>query len=407
MENYAVRRERWYGPMKTLFPWETIAKDEYALASWTPVFSQQCQELQAAAEGLAALWHKVALVASRGDSRLLRWLGLPAGTREAVREALQLPWLTALGRFDFVQTAAGWKVLEYNCDTPSGVVEALAVNGKICACEGRQNPNAAGEELLRQAIAESLQIARRAGLHGVAAFSALGSHSEDAGTMKYWQSLAAEGEFVPLEELRYERESLTSAASEKIGCWFRLHPWEVMVRECAADGFPTGKRVLELAASRKLLAVNPPLALVGQSKALQALIWQLYEAEEFLTQPERHLVQTYMLPTYRQNVFLGKASYVRKPLWGREGGGVTLHAADGGLLLGSRGGWHGAAIYQQAVELERMQVMTQKGLQEGRRLWGAFVAGGSFAGVLVRLGAAITDDQAWMTPVYLSEEGSE
>ena len=51
MENYAVRRERWYGPMKTLFPWETIAKDEYALASWTPIFSQQCQELQAAAEG--------------------------------------------------------------------------------------------------------------------------------------------------------------------------------------------------------------------------------------------------------------------------------------------------------------------------------------------------------------------
>ena len=131
------------------------------------------------------------------------------------------------------------------------------------------------------------------------------------------------------------------------------------------------------------------------------------EAEEVVTQTERHLVQTYMLPTYRQNVFLGKASYVRKPLWGREGGGVTLHAADGGLLLGSRGGWHGAAIYQQAVELERMQVMTQKGLQEGRRLWGAFVAGGSFAGVLVRLGAAITDDQAWMTPVYLSEEGSE
>lgn len=405
MESYAVRRERWYGPLRDLFSWEKIDGEEYALASGTPVFSQQYQELQAAAEGLAALWHKVALIVSQGDVRLLRWLGLPAGMQEAVREGVQLPWLTALGRFDFVQTVAGWKMLEYNCDTPSGVVEALAVNGKICACEGRKNPNAAGEELLRQAIAESLYIAHRAGLAGAAAFSALGSHSEDAGTMKYWQSLAAEGLFVPLEELRYERESLTSLVSGEIGCWFRLHPWEIMVKECAVDGFPTGKRVLELVAAKKLLAVNPPLAALGQSKALQALIWQLYEAEEFLTKQERQLVQTYMLPTYRQNVFLGKVSYVRKPLWGREGGGVTLHAADGSLLAGSRGGWHGAAIYQQAVELERMQVMTEKGLQEGRRLWGVFVAGGSFAGLLVRLGAAITDDQAWMTPVYLSEEG--
>ena len=174
MEGYAVRRERWYGSLQALFPWETIAGTEYALASWTPVFPQQCQELQEAAEGLAALWHKVALVVSRGDSRLLRWLGLPAGTREAIREALQLPWLTALGRFDFVWTEAGWKVLEYNCDTPSGVVEALAVNGKICACEGLKNPNEAGEAHLRKALAESLQIGRHAGLTGAAAFSALG-----------------------------------------------------------------------------------------------------------------------------------------------------------------------------------------------------------------------------------------
>ena len=70
----------------------------------------------------------------------------------------------------------------------------------------------------------------------------------------YW------GKFVPLEELRYERESLTSLVSGEIGCWFRLHPWEIMVKECAVDGFPTGKRVLELVAAKKLLAVNPPLA---------------------------------------------------------------------------------------------------------------------------------------------------
>ena len=98
MEGYTVRRERWYGPLQELFPWETIAGDEYALASWTPVAPLQCQELQEAAEGLAALWHKVALIVSQGDCRLLRWLGLPAGMREAMREALQLPRLTTLGR---------------------------------------------------------------------------------------------------------------------------------------------------------------------------------------------------------------------------------------------------------------------------------------------------------------------
>ena len=130
MGNYAARRERWYEPLQTLFPWETIGEEEYALASWAVVSHQQCQELQEAAEALAALWHKVALVASQGDSRLLRWLGLPAGTREAVRESLQLPWLTALGRFDFVRTAAvGDVVSSFIAAQIEGVRAAAALQG--------------------------------------------------------------------------------------------------------------------------------------------------------------------------------------------------------------------------------------------------------------------------------------
>lgn len=401
MTGYAARRQRWYGPLGPAFSWDRTEEGEYALACWAELPAREWQELQAASAALAALWQRVCVVAAAGEPRLLRWLGLPPATQAAVRSALRLPWLTALGRFDFVRTPAGWKTLEYNCDTPSGVVEAFLVNGDLCRREGRDDPNCRGEARLRQVLQEVLAL-RPAGLAaGEVVFSALGGHAEDEGTMRFWLRTAGEGSFVPLQQLRYREQTLWAAAGP-VGCWFRLHPWELLAADCAEDGFPTGRRLLAALAAGRLLAVNPPLALVGQSKASMALLWQLYEEKRFFTAAERALVGTYLLPTYRHNAFAGRCAYVRKPLWGREGGGVTVHRADGAVVAGSQGCWQGPAVYQQAVELEAVTVETLAGKRPGRRLWGCFVAGGEAVAALCRVGAAVTDDGAWMMPVFSS-----
>ncbi|WP_171253341.1 glutathionylspermidine synthase family protein, partial [Acinetobacter baumannii] len=66
-------------------------------------------------------------------------------------------------------------------------------------------------------------------------------------------------------------------------------------------------------------------AFIAQTKALQGLIWSLYETGTFFTEEEQQTIQTYMLPTYFENRFAGRSPYVAKPIFGREGGGVTLY----------------------------------------------------------------------------------
>ncbi|MGR5939336.1 glutathionylspermidine synthase family protein [Bacillus pacificus] len=64
-----------------------------------------------------------------------------------------------------------------------------------------------------------------------------------------------------------------------------------------------------------------------KNKSVLALIWQLYEEEVFFEEEERGIIQNYFLPTYFTNKpFIERnESYVSKPLYGREGGGVSIY----------------------------------------------------------------------------------
>ena len=109
---------------------------------------------------------------------------------------------------------------------------------------------------------------------------------------------------------------------------YRLHALEILAEDRDDDGYPTGAHALELIARRRVAVINPPGALLSQTKAMQALIWALHEAGEFFDPEEHRIIETYMLPTYLENRFRG-IPHVTKPIFGREGAGVTLYDASG------------------------------------------------------------------------------
>lgn len=399
MKGYAERREAIYGPMRSagVFTWDRVAGGEYALADLARISYAERRELALATEALGAIYERLAAALCNGGmGTVLQEIGIPAAMLPLLEEPL--PRATVVGRFDFLRTPAGWKMIEFNADTPSGIVEAFYVNPLVCNAVGAEDPNQGCEEQLRSALRRMVADAGRP------VFSALGWHEEDRGNVQYLMQLAGDAaRFVPLEELRIWQDGLYAWGAQpmEVAWLFRLHPWELLAGECDVDGYPTGEQLLRLIARGKLQCWNPPAALVCQSKATQALIWGLYEAGEFFTKEELKSIAAYMLPTYLENRFYDTPC-VEKPIFGREGGGVrilwpgTVAAADdSGAFVGQ------TRIYQQYVPMETRETETLAGRIIGQLLWGSFLVDGRAAAVLARLGGTVTDDGAFYLPVEI------
>jgi len=212
--------------------------------------------------------------------------------------------------------------------------------------------------------------------------------------------------FTPLSNLRLYKNKLCALKERElipIDILYRLHPLGVLSMEKDTDGFPTGASVLKLVAEGKLALINPPAAIIAQTKALQALIWNLHEMGEYFTQEEHELIESYMIPTYFENRFSGQSSYVIKPVLGREGGGIGLYASDGTRLTYDSQGTFGEQlmVYQQMVELENIKVETCDGMYEGYLLWGSFLLNGRASAINARIGGRITDDMSYFLPICI------
>ncbi|MGG1663574.1 glutathionylspermidine synthase family protein [Brevibacillus sp. NRS-1366] len=402
------RRERLYGPMREegVFTWDWMYGDEYALADIHLISRDYRQELSRATERLGHIFAKVVPVLQQADDSLLLELGVPEQALRAVRTVVDQTQPTVIGRFDFAQTTEGLKMLECNSDTPTGIVEAFYVNGHACRFFGREDPNAGMDAHFEVAFVSVLDAYRQRGYQTDQIwFSSLDWHEEDRGTTLYLQDKSGlSARFAALEDLRVWEDRLYVKEGDDllpVDVLYRLHALEKLALEQDEDGYPTGAHVLSLIADRKLAVINPPSGFLIQTKALQALIWNLHETDEFFTSEEHAIIEKYMLPTYFENQFTGACDYVTKPIFGREGGGVVIFDAKGGILEKDQEEfyWEQPMIYQKRVELPEIRVKTTKGLFDGRLLWGSFWIGGRASAIVARVGGPITNNMSYFLPV--------
>jgi len=404
--SYEERREQLYGPLRTVFSWDWMDGIEYGLAGIHYITPEFRQEIALATEALGTIYAKTVFAVQSADEELLLELGIPPAALLAVRVLVKPEMVTAIGRFDFAQTTEGLKMIEFNSDTPTSVVEAFFVNAKACTYFGVKNPNAGMEVQINQAFTGILESYTEQGYATDSiVFSALGWHNEDRDTVKYLMDQSGlRAKFVALEDLRVSEDRLCALIDEQlipIDVWYRLHALEKLAEENdERDEYPTGAHVLDLVARGKLAIINPPSAFVAQTKALQSLIWNLHEAGEFYTSQEHQWIENYMLPTYMENRFLNKSPYVTKPIFGREGGAVSLFEADGQLAERDKDEfyWDQAMIYQKRVEMEEVESNTVSGPYKGRLLWGSFLVAGKASAISARIGERITGNLSCFLP---------
>jgi glutathionylspermidine synthase len=403
--NYEMKRENLYGPMRNLFTWDFMYGSEYALADIHIIPKNFCEEIRLATEKLGKVFAKTVFYVQNCPDQIFEVLGIPKEAYQAIRTAVFLDTATTIGRFDFARTQDGLKMLEFNADTPTSIVEAFFVNNEACQFFGVNNPNYSLDLNIETAFFKTIKQYQKLGYPTeTIVFSALGWHDEDRITVEFLlQKSGLKGKFVALEDLRVYEDRLCywEDGPKPIDVWYRLHALEKLAEEKDSDGYSTGAHVLELVAHKKLALINPPSAFIAQTKALQALIWNLHEIEEFYTAQEHETISKYMLPTYLENKFLGVHSYVVKPVYGREGGAVSIFSSEGTLITSDKeeAYWDQPMIYQQTAELEKIEVTTLKGPYTGRGLWGSFLIGGHASGICLRVGELITGNLSFYLPI--------
>ncbi|WAH35307.1 glutathionylspermidine synthase family protein [Alicyclobacillus dauci] len=331
---------------------------------------------------------------------LYRDLHLPQNTWQAVQIPSQL--FSYFAHLDLIVAGDDIRVIELNCDTPTGVVESAVCNEAVCRYFKVASPNRM-EDAIRLAFAE-LRKAYAIPETDTVYFSSYGWHEEDRMTTKFVRrnSGLRETQYVPLSDIRVSSEGVFTARGEPIRWLYRLYPLEYFSRDKGENGLAIGDIFLEHVASGKVRLINPPSAALCQAKGTLAVIWALHEANHPIYTEEQHqTIETYFLPTYVSAEALTGKKYVRKPVWGREGGGVSIVDEQGRMTASDNTPYYATQpmVYQKYTPMPQVTVKTWEGSYTGSMLVGSFLIGGVPSGLFLRVGSPITGNLSMFLPI--------
>jgi glutathionylspermidine synthase len=290
-------------------------------------------------------------------------------------------------RYDFIASAHGLKVIEGNTDTPVGLVEAAIAQDVLCEEHQRSNPNARLTANIKHAWNQVIRD-YKIGSGDTLYFTCADWHDEDKQTVKYLMNLyPQQAKYVALEEIVVTDEGVETPDGERIDFLYRLYPLEYFLDEKSGTGELIGERFIVHVQNEKVKIINPPSALLMQSKAVMALIWE--KKDEWYTRIEQAAIEKYFLPTYFTAHPLHD-SYVKKPVLGREGGGIRI--VSNGRVLEEDVDYYQdqTAVFQEYFPMPDQTIDTWDGPYTGKLLIGSHVIGGEPSGLFFRVGDRIT-----------------
>ncbi|ARK32683.1 glutathionylspermidine synthase family protein [Halalkalibacter krulwichiae] len=388
--------------------WDRLYGSEYALYDCYLLKQQEVDAIRKATEEVYAIFKKGTQIIRNAPDETLLDLGFP---KKAVPylKMVMLPYETVIGRFDFVQTNRGLKLIEFNSDTPTFIRELFEVNGLVCQEFHLANPNEGAEEQLAKALRNSIfHCAQAIGLkgHPNVVFTAHEEDIEDRETMMYLMNVAQVkgASFVPLKDIHiFAGEGVYDCAGNKIDILYRhTYPLEALLEDVSADEFPIGIEFMQLVRERKVGMLNPASAFLMQSKVVMAAIWGMHERRHPLFSDREHdSIGRYFLPTYLdEEPFIETGErYVSKPAFGREGD--TVEVRQKGKVLASQPEKtydEYVKVYQQYVDLPQATIQTEKGRTTAHLLIGSFIINEKPSAFGIRAGAQITDNLSYFLP---------
>lgn len=255
-------------------------------------------------------------------------LAIPPSAVPAIRRSWERDDFSLYGRFDLAFDGRGApKLLEYNADTPTALVEA-AVAQWFWLQETR--PDADQFNSLHERLIEAWRRWAGTTIH----FSSVKDNPEDEQTVLYLRDTCAQAgvahRAVFIEDIGWDASAraFVDLDGVRLTHCFKLYPWEWLWHEAFAPHL----------AHEPVQFIEPAWKMLLSNKGLLPILWELYPDHPNL------------LPAFDTASPLGDR-YVRKPKLSREGANVTW--VDGGVAVEETGGDYGedGHVFQAAVDL--------------------------------------------------------
>ncbi|MEN6438690.1 MAG: glutathionylspermidine synthase family protein [Syntrophobacter sp.] len=266
----------------------------------------EIDELEAATEEL----HELCLAAVRHviDRNRFEELSIPPEAVPVIRDSWRRDEPSLYGRFDFAYNGATPpKLLEYNADTPTSLLEASVVQWFWLQ---ELFPEADQFNSIHERLEEGWQrfsLLKRG--RGKLFFGCISDHLEDLTTITYLQDTADSQGFATerifMEDIGWDSATRQFADLNNLPIrnMFKLYPWEWLI----AERF--GPFLLETYES--MCWIEPIWKMILSNKGILPILWELNPGHP-------NLLEAY----FDQRG--GMKNYVRKPKLSREGANITL-----------------------------------------------------------------------------------
>ena len=264
----------------------------------------------------------------------LRRLKIPEAFWPLIAESWHRDEASLYGRLDLRFDGQGpAKLLEYNADTPTSIFEAAVFQWTWLeqAIERHIIPDHADQfNSIHERLIEAWKKLGNGGhLHLTGATESV----EDTGTLAYLEDTARQAglqtTLLDIADIGWrEGGGFVDLESREIELVFKLYPWEWMFQ----DAF--GARL----ADAPTRWIEPPWKAILSNKGILPLLWEMFPHHPNL------------LPAFFEddpNVAELDASFVRKPLYSREGANVAL-IREGVTLVQQQGPYGAEGFIRQA-----------------------------------------------------------
>lgn len=281
---------------------------------------------------------------------------IPEAFWSQVEESWRDKEFSLFGRFDLSWNGIGApKMLEYNADTPTGLVES-----SVAQWYWLQDVHPTADQfnsLHEKLIDQWKKFDGKGVLHFVCADS-----EEDIGNLSYLRDTAIQAGFATkqnsISDLGWDEANaeLVDDNDVKIENLFKLYPWEWLCREQFATHL----------LNRPARIIEPAWKMLLSNKAILPVLWELFPDHPNL------------LPAYAE-AWRISGNFVKKPLLSREGENISIYA-DGNVMHTEGEYGQEGFIYQAYAP----QPKFDDGITPAYTSIGSWVVGDEAAGIGIR-----------------------
>lgn len=288
---------------------------------------------------------------------------------------IEQSWLrgdeTLYGRFDLAFDGDTIKMLEFNADTPTSLLEASVVQWYWLQ---DFNKNLDQFNSLHEKMLAHFQTLKQKNIREMT-FACIQESDEDYMTTAYLRDCAQQAglvtEFLAIPDIGWDGLFFVGMNEKPIRNLFKLYPWEFIFQEEFGQFVP----------KTKTNWIEPLWKSILSNKMLLKILWEMYPNHPYL-------LRTELAP-------LDMKSYVKKPILSREGANIEIF--EEGKVVALSAGDYGAEghIYQEYVELPNFM--------GNRPVIGSWIIGDAPSGIGIReTNGLIHDNLARFVPHYFS-----